>query len=401
MNRVVVVGAAAGGLATADSLRQQGFAGHITLIGDELHLPYDRPPLSKQLLTGQWEPEQLLLRSESDIGALGLDLRLGVAATSLDPRLGTVTLADGSAVRYDALVIATGVRPRPFPGGENTAGVHVLRTVEDALTLRDRLQPGRRLVVVGGGFVGTEVAAAARQRGVDVALVEPEPVPLARSIGEDAGRFLAELHLSNGVRIHTGVRAVALDTSGGAVTGVRLDDGRQLPADDVLVATGTLPNTDWLRGSGLDVSDGVVCDAYSRCAPGVHAVGDVARWYNGLFGCAMRVEHRATASEQGISVAHNILYPASPRPFTPVPYFWTDQYHLKIQSYGYLRGHEETALLDGDLADGRALIGYRRGRRLSGVLSINMPFKAIRPWRTALTRRTEWADAVPARTPAR
>jgi NADPH-dependent 2,4-dienoyl-CoA reductase/sulfur reductase-like enzyme len=230
--------------------------------------------------------------------------------------------------------------------------------------------------------------------------VEPGPVLLARSIGEDAGRFLTETHRSNGVRVHTGVRATALDTAAGAVTGIRLDDGRHLPADDVLIATGSLPNTDWLQGSGLDISDGVVCDAYSRCAPGIHAVGDVARWYNPLFDRAMRVEHRTTASEQGVTAAHNILHPASPRPFAPVPYFWTDQYNLKIQSYGYLRGHEETALLDGDLAGGRALIGYRRGGRLSGVLSINMPFNAVRPWRTALARVTEWTDAVPAPAPA-
>ncbi|MGP4085715.1 NAD(P)/FAD-dependent oxidoreductase [Streptomyces sp. KR55] len=401
MNRIVVVGASAGGLATVGSLRQQGFAGHITLIGDEHHLPYDRPPLSKQILTGQWGPEQLLLRPEEELEALGLDLRLGTAAASLDPRHGTVTLADGDTVPYDGLVIATGVRPRPFPSQENTADVHVLRTVEDALALRDCLQPGSRLVIVGGGFVGTEVAAAARQHDVDVTLVEPGPVPLACSIGEYAGRFLAGIHRNNGVRVHTGVRATALDTAGGAVTGIRLHDGRHLPADAVLIATGSLPNTEWLRVSGLDISDGVVCDAYSRCGPGIHAVGDVARWYNPLFGCAMRVEHRTAASEQGITAAHNLLHPTSPRPLAPVPYFWTDQYDLKIQSYGYLRGHEETALLDGDLADGRALIGYRRGRRLSGVLSINMPFKAIRPWRSALARRTEWADALPAPAPAR
>lgn len=401
MNRVVIVGAAAGGLAVAGSLRQQGFDGRITLIGDEPHLPYDRPPLSKQLLTGQWGPEQLLLRSEPELDALDLDLRLGTAATSLAPRHGTVTLADGSTVPYDELVIATGVRPRSLPGGANTAGVHVLRTQEDALALRERLRPGLRLVIVGGGFVGTEVAAASRQRDVDVTLVEPGPVPLARSIGDDAGRFLTEVHRSNGVRIHTGARATALDTSGGAVTGIWLDDGRRLPADTVLIATGSLPNVDWLRDSGLDISDGVLCDAYSRSAPGIHAVGDVARWYNPLFGFAMRVEHRTTASEQGVTTAHNILRPASPRPFAPVPYFWTDQYHLKIQAYGYLRGHEETVLLDGDLTDGRALIGYRRGRRLSGVLAVDMPFKAVRPWRTALARRTEWADAISAPAPAR
>ncbi|MGW2056838.1 NAD(P)/FAD-dependent oxidoreductase [Streptomyces sp. NPDC001840] len=346
-------------------------------------------------LTGRWGAEHLLLRTESDIDALNLDLRLGMAATAVDPATRTVTLADGSTVPYDALVIATGVRPRPFPGEPGGPGVHVLRTQEDAIALRDRLSSGRRLVVIGGGFVGTEVAAAARQRGVDVTIVDSEAQPLARIIGREAGRFITGVHRDRGVPILTGVKAAALDTAGDIVSGVRLNDGRLLSADDVFVATGSLPNTDWLRGSGLDIGDGLVCDAYGRCAPGVHAVGDVARWFNPLFGCAMRVEHRTTASEQAIVAARNLLNPATPQPFAHVPCFRTDRYEVKVQSHGYLIGHEESAVLDGDLAEGRALVGYRRGRHLAGVLAIGMPFKAVRAWRTAVARRTEWAAAAP------
>lgn len=383
MTRVAVVGAAAGGPATAVGLRRQGFDGLITMIGEEPHLPYDRPPLSKQILTGQWGPEHLPLRPESDIDALDLDLRLGMAATAVDQAARTVTPADGSSVPYDAPIIATGVRPRPFTGEPGGPGVHVPRTQEDAVALRDRLSSGRRLVVIGGGFVGTEVAAAARQRGVDVTVVESEAQPSARIIGREAGRFITGIHRERGVRILTRVKAAGLDAAGDIVSGTRLEDGRLLSADDVLVATGSLPNTDWPRGSGLDIGDGLVCDAYGRCAPGVHAVGDGARWFNPLFGCAMRVEHRTTASEQGIAVARNLLNPATPQPFAHVSYFWTDQYEVKVQSHGYLLGHEESAVLDGDLAERRALIGYRRGRHLAGVLAIGMPFKAVRAWRTA------------------
>ncbi|WP_189819568.1 NAD(P)/FAD-dependent oxidoreductase [Streptomyces olivaceoviridis] len=401
MRRVVVVGASAAGLATAAALRQQGFGGLITMIGDEPHLPYDRPPLSKQVLTGQWDAERLLLRPESDLKAMNLDLRLGVSATAVDRTARTVTLAHGGTVPYDALVIATGVRPRLLPGGHGRPGVHVLRTREDALALRDRLGDGRRLVIIGGGFLGTEVAAAARQRGADVTIVESGAEPLARIIGRAAGRFITGIHRDRGVRILTGLKAETFDTADGAVTGVRLDDGRTLPADDVLVATGSVPNTDWLRGSGLDIDDGLLCDAHGRCAPGIHAAGDVARWFNPLFGRAIRVEHRTSASEQGIAVARDLLTPATPQPAAPVPYFWTDQYEVKVQSHGYLPGHEESAVLDGDLAEGRALIGYRRGRHLTGVLAIGMPAKDVRPWRAAVARRTEWAAVTSAPTPAR
>ncbi|RMB83514.1 FAD-dependent oxidoreductase [Streptomyces shenzhenensis] len=368
-----MVGASAAGLTTAEALRRQGFDGLLTMIGDERHPPYDRAPLSKQILTGQWGPEHLRLRPESDIEALDLDLRLGVAAAGVDRARRTVAPADGSTVPYDTLIIATGVRPRPFPGGRGIAGVHVLRTQEDAVALRDRLGSGRRLVIIGAGFVGTEVAAVARRRDVDVTLVESAAQPLARIIGRDAGRFLTGIHRERGVRILTGVRVAALDTAGDAVSGVRPEDGRLLPADDVLVAIGSLPNTDWLRGSGLDMGDGLVCDVFSRCAPGVYAVGDVA---------------------------HNLLNPADAQPFAPVPYFWTDQCEVRVQAHGYLPGHAESAVLDGDLAQGRALIGYSRGRHLTGVLAIGMPFGAVRAWRTAVARRTEWAAAASLPAPA-
>jgi len=393
MNRIVVVGASAGGLAAAEALRRQGFDGEITLIGDERLAPYDRPPLSKQILDHRWQADQVALRSQADLDALKLDLRLGVAAVGLDQGRRSVELADGTGVRYDALVIATGVRPRrpSLAGADATAGVHVLRTLDDALGLRARLRPGRRLVVVGAGFVGTEVAAVAHTMGVDVTVVEPVPVPLAHAVGRKVGLFLTQLHVDRGVDLRTGTAVEEILTDAGEVTGVKLADATVVPADDVLLAVGSVPNTEWLTGSGLTIDNGLVCDEFSAAGPRVYGVGDVARWHNPLFGTAMRIEHRTNAAEQGMAVAYNLLHPDSPRPFAPVPYFWTDQYELKIQCYGYLRGHEECAVVEGDLDEGRFVAAYRTGDRLTAALAVGMPPKTVRSWRSAVAARTKWS----------
>ncbi|MEU8866248.1 NAD(P)/FAD-dependent oxidoreductase [Streptomyces umbrinus] len=384
MRRIVVVGASAAGLAAAETLRREGYAGTLTLIGDEPRLPYDRPPLSKQFLTGQWDTGQLALRARTDLDALGLDLRLGIAATGLDPATRSVHLADGSAVPYDALVIATGVRPRRLPGRD----AHVLRTLDDALALRDRLGPGRRLVVVGAGFLGAEAAATAAGLGADVTLLEPAPVPLAHVVGTEIGRVLSHTHQERGVELRTGVTVSHVTD-----TGVLLGDGELVEGDEVLVSVGSQPNTEWLAGSGLDVRDGVACDAYCEAAAGIYAAGDVARWYNPLFATSMRIEHRTNAAEQGMAVARNLLAaPEARKAFAPVPYFWSDQYDMKIQAYGYLRGHDEVAVVEGDLGDRRFVVAYRTGDRLTGVLGVGVTPKALRGWRQALTAGTSWHE---------
>ncbi|MFE0688177.1 NAD(P)/FAD-dependent oxidoreductase [Streptomyces xiamenensis] len=395
MTRIVIVGASAAGLAAAETLRREGYDGTLTLVGDEPHPPYDRPPLSKQVLAGQWGPERLALRAPADLAALGLDLRLGTAATGVDPAARTVLLADGRSTRerdlpYDGLVIATGVRPRLLPGSGGDAA-HVLRTVEDALALRDRLRPGRHLVVVGAGFLGAEAAAVARGLGAEVTLLEPAPVPLAHAVGERIGDLLAAVHRAHGVRLRTGVTVREVLDGG---RGVRLADGEEIPADDVLVAIGSRPNTEWLAGSGLPVDDGLVCDAYCAAAPGVYGAGDVARWHHPRFGTALRVEHRTHAAEQGMAAARNLLRPEGRRPFAPVPYFWSDQYGLKVQAYGHLRGHDELAVVAGDLAEHRFLAVYRTGDHLTGALAVGMPPRAIRPWRAAVAARTPWHEAL-------
>ncbi|MFF2852033.1 NAD(P)/FAD-dependent oxidoreductase [Streptomyces sp. NPDC058001] len=392
MKRIVVVGASAAGLAAAETLRRDAYDGTLTLVGDEPHAPYDRPPLSKQILSGEWSTKQLPLRPYADLDALDLDLRLGAAATGLDLTDRTVRLADGSRLPYDGLIVAAGVRPRRLPG----EGAHVLRTLDDALALRDRLGPGSRLVVVGAGFLGAEAAAVAWRLGAHVTLLEPAPVPLAHAVGTEVGRVLSQAHLDRGVELRTGVTVTEVTQDG-----VRLAGGEVVVADEVLIAIGSLPNIEWLADSGLTVGDGVVCDQYCEAAEGVYAAGDVARWYNPLFGTSMRIEHRTNAAEQGIAAARNLLAaPEARKPFAPVPYFWSDQYDMKIQAYGYLRGHDEVRVVDGGLAERRFVAAYRTGETLTGALSVGMPPKAIRAWRQAIAGGAAWDEAVPAGTPA-
>jgi NADPH-dependent 2,4-dienoyl-CoA reductase/sulfur reductase-like enzyme len=386
VRRIVVVGASAAGLAATETLRREGYDGTLTLVGDEPRPPYDRPPLSKQFLTGQWDRGQLALRTGADLDALGLDLRLGVAATGLDPATRSVRLSDGSTVSYDGLVVATGVRPRRLPGKDT----QVLRSLDDALALRDRLGPGRRLVVVGAGFLGAEAAATAAGLGTDVTLLEPAPVPLAHVVGAGVGQVLSRVHLERGVELRTGVTVT--EVTG---TGVLLADGEVVEGDAVLVAVGSRPNTEWLAGSGLAVEDGVACDAYCEAAPGIYAAGDVARWYNPLFATSMRIEHRTNASEQGMAAARNLLAaPEARKPFAPVPYFWSDQYDMRIQAYGHLRDHDEVAVVLGDLAERHFVVAYRKDDRLAGVLGVGVTPKVLRGWRQALAAGTSWGEAV-------
>jgi 3-phenylpropionate/trans-cinnamate dioxygenase ferredoxin reductase subunit len=390
LDRVVVVGASAAGLTAAEALRREGFTGRLTIVGEERHAPYDRPPLSKQVLSGAWEPAKVALRREDALAGLDAEWLLGKSATGLDVEAGKVTLDDGQVLGYDGLVIATGVTPRALPQGHELAGVHLLRTLDDALALREGLLAARSVVVVGAGFLGAEAAAVAREMGLAVTLVDPLAAPMIRQLGPRLGALLAELHGRHGVDVRTGTGVTGLNGVEGRLTGVELDDGSTLAADLVLVAIGSVPAVGWLAGSGLSLGNGVDCDELCRAAPGVVAAGDVASWPHPELG-RVRVEHRMNATEQGTAAAKTLL--GAGAEFRPVPYFWTDQYDVKIQAYGLPSQEAEFEVVAGDPADGRFAALYGVDGRVTAALSWNMP-KEARGLRKHVVERTPWAEAL-------
>jgi phthalate 3,4-dioxygenase ferredoxin reductase subunit len=332
--RTVVVGASVAGIRTAQALRAEAYTGSIVVVGDEADLPYDRPPLSKQILSGAWDLDRIALITQSSAAEADIELRLGVPATGLAPAQRKLKLGDGTDLRYGTLVIATGLSARrpPWPV---ESGVFVLRTLRDSAALRARFGPGLSVVFVGAGFIGAEAASAARAAGCEVTLVDVEPVPMARVAGAAIGASLNQLHERHGVRTRFGVGVRSITGAEGALT-VELDDGTELPAAVVVAGVGAVPNVGWLAGSGLPIDDGVVCDEYLRVegVPNVYACGDVARFPHAVVGRAVRSEHWTNAADQARCVAHNIVHPGEPRPYRPSDYAWSDQYDWKLQVVG-------------------------------------------------------------------
>jgi NADPH-dependent 2,4-dienoyl-CoA reductase/sulfur reductase-like enzyme len=309
-----------------------------------------------------------------------------------------VQLADGRSLSYDGLVIATGAAPRHIPDTAHLPGVHALRTLDDAIAVRDALDAGAtRVLVVGAGFIGAEVAASCRARGVDVTMVEPLPAPLARVLGPEMGAVVADLHRDHGVdlRVGTGVEAIAEAPDGGPLV-VTLTDESTVEADLVVVGIGVIPNTGWLHGSGLLIEDGVLCDETTLAAPGVVACGDVARWPNPLFGETMRVEHWEHALDMGAHAARRLLAGDGPGDaFAPVPFFWSDQYDRKIQLAGRVRPTDEIVVVAGSIEERKFCALYGRGDRVVGALTMNMPARVIR-YRRQIADGLGWADALEA-----
>jgi NADPH-dependent 2,4-dienoyl-CoA reductase/sulfur reductase-like enzyme len=379
---VAVVGASLAGLSAARSLRKQGYDGRLVVIGDELHRPYDRPPLSKEFLAGTIGEADLALESEGE--DLGAEWLLGTRATGLDRRDRAVRLSDGREVRADGIVIATGAAARTLPGSEGLAGVHLLRTLDDARALRDELARGGRLVVIGGGFVGAEVASTAYALGLDVTVIEAAPTPLAGPLGETMGGVVSGLHADHGVRLLCGVGVKGLSGER-QVNAVLLEDGRSVPADTVVVGVGARPCVEWLEGSGVALDNGVKCGVDGRTSlAGVVAVGDCANWYDPRAATHRRVEHWTGARERPDAAIATLLSGGAAEPGVPrPPYFWSDQYGVKIQFVGHAAGADSVTIEEGTPDDRNVLAVYRRAGHPVAVLGMNQP-RLFTRWRKQL-----------------
>jgi NADPH-dependent 2,4-dienoyl-CoA reductase/sulfur reductase-like enzyme len=365
-------------------LRRGGFTGTITMVGEESSRPYDRPPLSKDFLAGTTTEAELALEFDDE----SLDARwlLGVKAIALDADTRTVCLDDGRTVASDAVVIATGSRARRMPGAP--PGVHTIRTLADAAALRQELRPGVRLAVIGAGFIGAEIASTANALGIEVTVIEAAPTPLAGPLGADMGLVVAGLHARHGVRLMCGVPVAGL-LGEDRVTGVLLSDGTEVPADVVVAGIGAVPAVDWLEGSGVELAPaefggGVACDAVGATnVPGIYAVGDCSAWFDDARGRHHRIEHWTDSRDRPAVLVAAMLGRPSATPLRP-PYFWSDQYGIKIQFAGRRNGDEDLTIEAGSVETGDLLVVYRRDGEAVAVLGMNQP-KLFTRWRKQLS----------------
>lgn len=372
MGHVVVVGAGLGGLRTIEFLREEGYSGPISLVGDEPHQPYDRPPLSKQILAGHW-PEERARLHPGDLSDLDISLYLGRSAVGVDAT--GVDLDDGTRLRYDTLVVASGVRARRLPGQPEHPRLHVLRTLDDCRALRTCLAGARSLLVVGAGFIGAEVAATARMAGLEVTMLEALPVPFARALGEQMGELCGRLQIEHGVLVRCGVRLTDLTASDDEVS-AGLADGSTVRADCGVVGVGTVVDGGWLAGLGVPTQDGLRCDTTGLVEEtgNIYAVGDIAAWRHPRVGDRPRIEHWTSAIEQARVVAARIAGKPITRQADEVPYFWSDQYGLTLQ----LAGRCDLATSVEVLHDPGAVKGTVAGYFYSGTLVAVLAFHAPR-----------------------
>ncbi|QXQ14513.1 NAD(P)/FAD-dependent oxidoreductase [Skermania piniformis] len=373
---IVIVGAGLAGMRTAEELRRSGFEGKIVLVGAEDHPPYDRPPLSKDVLRG--ERDDTALKPADFYAEQRIELALGVPAIGVDPTAQTVKLADGSTLDYDELVIATGLTPRRIPDLPDLAGVHVLRTLDDAWAVRADAATARRALVVGAGFIGCEVAASLRERGLEVVLVEPQPAPLASVLGARIGMLVGRLQQAEGVDLRCGVGLAAL-SGAGRVAAAELTDGSALDVDLVVIGIGSVPLTDWLADSGIelvpaDTGGGVRADAVGRTGTEhVWTVGDVAAWTRD--DRTRRVEHWSNAGDQAKVLARALIGAELPAA-KAVPYFWSDQYDIKLQALGTPRPDDDVQVVTDD--GRRFLAYYAKDGKLTGVVGAGLPAKVMK-----------------------
>jgi 3-phenylpropionate/trans-cinnamate dioxygenase ferredoxin reductase component len=377
LGRIVVVGASLAGLRAAEGLRAEGFDGELFVVGEEPHMPYNRPPLSKELLAGSVAPDDVRLQA---VGELACEWVLGEAAVALDLAARRIALSGGSELPFDGLVLACGAAARPFAGPVPGAGVHTLRSLGDALELARALPAAEHVAVVGAGFIGCEVAATARKHGARVTMIDVADAPLGPRLGSMVSAWFTELHTAAGVVLEMGQGVAALE-GGDRLERVRLADGRALDADLAVVGLGSVPNTHWLEGSGIPLDGGVVCDASLavRGVPDVVAAGDVARWPYAPLGAPVRIEHWSNAVEQGGFAARTLLHGAQVAgPFVSVPSFWTDQHDVRVQSLGLPAAADRSVLAEGSPEDGAFVVAYARGERLIGAVGVGLPRRLAR-----------------------
>ena len=368
---IVVIGAGQAGGWAARTLRDEGFEGSVVVIGDEPYPPYERPPLSKDVLLGKEPAESSYLWPQGTFDELGIELRTGVEATAIDREAGTVALSDGGSIAYGKLLIATGGRVRKLPiAGAELDGVHYLRGIDDSAAIRADLGEGARLVVIGGGWIGLEVAAAARMLGAEVTVVEALDMLCARALTPDMAAFLLDVHRGRGVDVRLGATIEAL-TGEGRVNGARLSGGEVLPATAVVIGIGIVPNVELAEAAGLAVDNGIAVDALCRTSdPDIFAAGDVTNHPNDLLGRSIRLESWENAQNQGIAAAKAML--GGETPYREIPWFWSDQYDVNIQLVGLPADFEET-VTRGERADGSFVEFYMKGGRIDGAASINNP----------------------------
>ncbi|WP_077490834.1 NAD(P)/FAD-dependent oxidoreductase [Sinomonas mesophila] len=372
METLTIVGASLAGLSAARAARAQGFEGRLVVIGDEPHRPYDRPPLSKDFLLGQITAEDLSLETDTD--SLDAEWLLGAEAVSFDAATRTVRLRDGRSVASDGVVIATGARARQLPELADVENVHTLRTLDDAARLGPELIAGRRLLVVGAGFIGAEVASSAASRGLEVTVLDTKPVPFAAQLGAEMGSVVAALQSAHGIELVPSATVDGFVTSRRRVTAVRLAGGRIIATDLVVVGIGAEPNTEWLQGSGLELQPGVVCDAMGRTGtPGVVAVGDCAAWFDETTGTHRLSSHWTGALERAALAVEALLDEEAPQRQHKPHYFWSDVHGVKLQFAGHAEGHDRVEIEAGDPSEHSFLAVYYRGDAPIAVLGMNQP----------------------------
>ena len=404
---VVVVGASLAGWRAVETLRAEGFEGKISLVGDERHLPYDRPPLSKQVLAGTWPPEKAVLADKRRSSELRVHEVLGRRAVRLDVDGRKVELDDGTVLDGDAVVITTGASPRRLPGTEGLNqrdGLFTLRTLDDSVALRAAVTAvdSARVVVIGAGFIGAEVASTCVGLGARVTVIEVLDIPLGKVLGPMLGAHCGSLHGANGVELRTGVAVQHIRKAGAAGAGagdrlvVELGGGEAVPADVVVVGIGVVPATEWLADSGLTLENGVVCDDRLYAADGIVSAGDIARWNWRHDGGEelIRIEHWQVAAEAGVAAARSVVGGRSDAPsFVPIPYFWSDQYGIRFQVLGNPGGDDEVEVAEGSLGEGKFVALFGRAGRLRAVMAIGMP-RQLMAFRPLLQSGCSWDAAL-------